>query len=134
MIKKRIVETMIQTPNNIWYGTVGGNDTLDRVFLLSLEEVDTYFGNSRDYLNKKRKTVSFKKVYPDRKGNVFSNIYDNNRIIKNDKWFCWWWLRSPGERKDYAAGVRGREGHVSVCGNGVNWGGASVRPAMWIKI
>jgi len=53
----RIVEKKIPNPDNLWYGTKGGRDTRDKVFLLSLEEVDKYFGNSGDYLNKRRKRM-----------------------------------------------------------------------------
>jgi len=57
----RIVEKNISNPDNIWYGTTGGKDTRDKIFLLSLEEADRYFGNSRDYLNRRRQ--SLERVY-----------------------------------------------------------------------
>ena len=44
--QKHIAETEIQNPNNMWYDTNGGNDTTDKIFLLSLQEVDKYFGDS----------------------------------------------------------------------------------------
>ena len=53
--RNRIIETVNSNSNNLWYGTPGGNDTRDKIFLLSLEEADKYFGNSGDYLAKRRK-------------------------------------------------------------------------------
>ena len=69
-------------PNNPWYGTSGGNATTDKVFLLSLDEVVKYFGDSGDLLNKRRK---------DYKGNAVSagdslyDEYNDSRIVKNGK-------------------------------------------------
>lgn len=39
----RIVETSISNPDNSKYGTDGGNNTNDKVFLLSMDEVNKYF-------------------------------------------------------------------------------------------
>ena len=51
--KSAIAETRNANPNNPWYGTTGGNATIDKVFLLSLEEVCSYFGNSAASLKEK---------------------------------------------------------------------------------
>ena len=42
----KIVQVMNTTPDNPWFYTSGGGDTLDKIFLLSLEEVVEYFGDS----------------------------------------------------------------------------------------
>ncbi|MDR0491989.1 MAG: DUF6273 domain-containing protein, partial [Oscillospiraceae bacterium] len=44
--KALIAETENINESNQWYGTAGGVDTLDKVFLLSLEDVVKYFGDS----------------------------------------------------------------------------------------
>jgi hypothetical protein len=41
-----IIETEVVTYDNPWYGTPGGGNTNDMIFLLSLEEVIQYFGDS----------------------------------------------------------------------------------------
>ena len=41
----RIAETKVVTKDNPWYGT-SGNPTTDKVFLLSIDEVIKYFGDS----------------------------------------------------------------------------------------
>jgi hypothetical protein len=41
----RIVEVANENPNNPWYSISGGNATLDKIFLLSIEEVARYLGD-----------------------------------------------------------------------------------------
>ena len=38
----------LENPNNPEYGTPGGNNTKDRVFLLSIDEADRFFKNNND--------------------------------------------------------------------------------------
>ena len=42
------LETNLENPNNPEYGTPGGNNTKDRVFLLSIDEADRFFKNNND--------------------------------------------------------------------------------------
>ena len=44
--RAKIAETTVANKDNQWYGTKGGNDTKDKIFLLSLDEVVKYFGDS----------------------------------------------------------------------------------------
>ena len=46
--KKAIIETNLENPNNPEYGTPGGNNTKDRVFLLSIDEANRFFENDND--------------------------------------------------------------------------------------
>ena len=46
--KAAILECELKNPDNLSYGTKGGNDTRDKVFLLSIEEAKKYFMNDRD--------------------------------------------------------------------------------------
>src|SRR5690606_11620802 len=48
--KAKIVAVTNSNPNNPWFKTNGGTDTIDSIFLLSLEEVCKYFGDSIDNL------------------------------------------------------------------------------------
>ena len=41
----RIAQATVVNNNNQWLGTSGGNNTTDRVFLLSLDEVVSYLGD-----------------------------------------------------------------------------------------
>ena len=89
----RIAETRINNPNNQQYGTNGGNDTNDKIFLLSIEEANRYFSS------------------------------DSERIAKvANGTASWWWLRSPGLLSFGAAGVHD-DGLVNVAGGVVSDGG-----------
>ena len=46
--QRLIAEISIPNPKNPQYGTCGGNDTSDKVFLLSIEEARKYFSNDSD--------------------------------------------------------------------------------------
>jgi hypothetical protein len=82
----------------------GGNDTVDYIFLLSIEEAQTYFESNTDRIA------------------VYAN--GNPR---------WWWLRSPGWFVDGAATVS-HYGDVKISGNRVDANLLGVRPAMWIEV
>ena len=53
--KSRIIPVINKNPDNQWYGSKGGEDTQDSIFLLSLEEVCKYFGDSRSKLQNRGK-------------------------------------------------------------------------------
>jgi hypothetical protein len=130
----RIVEKRIPNPDNLWYGTKGGRDTRDKVFLLSLEEVDKYFGNSGDYLNERSKKYVYGEVITDSDGYCCFNNYNKNRATTYiGREVCWWWLRSPGEGC-YNAALIGTDGIVNVKGYYVNIDDGGVRPALWLKV
>jgi len=129
----RIIEKRISNPNNLWFDTDGGRDTRDKVFLLSLEEADEYFGNSRDYLNRRRKEYRDGKSIAASDGWFFSNSHDRDRVAEYGSEACWWWLRSPGFSSSDAADVNGGGG-VNVNGGFVNINHIGVRPALWLKV
>jgi hypothetical protein len=136
--KKRIIETPNCNPDNLWYGIPGGKDTRDKVFLLSLEEVDRYFGDSGDYLSKRRKNWNShdQKFYASNDGWAFSNSHDSERVAKDANGKAWWWwLRSPGDDSYYAAYVN-TDGNVGVSGGGVSVSGVGggFRPALWLNL
>ena len=120
-----IIEKTIGNPDNLWYGTAGGKDTKDKIFLLSLEEADEYFGNSGDYKNKRKKS----------EGYYFSNKYDSDRVASyrnSDNGSDWWRLRSPGDNSGSSACVD-IDGGVYVGGFDVYFD-YSVRPACWLNL
>ena len=133
----RIQATINQNFDNQWYGTAAGNETADKIFLLSIEEVTChYFGDSSDklYYPKPNKRYWFERK--DRNNPLRRAKFEDDR-----KW--WWWLRSPGRLNLKAAYVHG-DGNIGIQGNHVqkgNVGGpfhngdsqGGVRPAMWIK-
>ena len=132
--RRKITETPICNTDNLWYGTKGGNDTVDKIFLLSLEEVDRYFGDSGDYKNKRRKKYDNGKWVADSNGWYLSNANDSDRGAKDAKGeACWWWLRSPGNPNTSAVRV-GDGGSVTVTGGSVRTLSGGVRPAFWLNL
>ena len=136
--QEQILEVKISNQNNIWYGISGGMDTQDKIFLLSLEESDRYFGNGGDYLGMKRKDLDFDtdKYFDKEDGGYYSNAHDADRLAKYENAPATWWLRSPGIHKASAASVFFNGG---VCVFGLDISSmldviCGVRPAMWVKI
>jgi len=119
--KARILETRIPNNNNLWFNTKGGNNTTDRVFLLSLGEVVKYFGDSGQLANQP----------PDARR--IKDEYNSARVATGlDDAGVWWWLRSPGFYGLNAAYVN-NGGWIYLDGNNVNLYGGGVRPAMWLS-
>lgn len=136
--QSRIVPVMIENEDNPWYGSKGGKDTRDYVFLLSIEEVVCkYFGDSSKNLENR----SPKQRYWFQKKDV--NNEKRRAVFNGSSW--WWWLRSPGRDNNRAVYIHG-DGNIGIQGNGTyrygsqdchastgdNSGG--VRPALWLKI
>jgi hypothetical protein len=140
----RIRETTVITNDNPWFGTPGGETVTDRIFLLSLEEVVQYFGDS-GMLNAG--------IDPNARGFYeFSGEghaptqYGIFEFFLHDQYSAareagarghWWWLRSSGASPMHAAAVW-VNGELMVAGGFVDdelWNiGATVRPAMWLNL
>lgn len=123
--KKNILTVTNENNHNPWFSTEGGNQTIDKIFLLGLDEVCAYFGDSREKLWNK----SAQKWQIEDENNCFLQAkYENE--------FHWWRLRSPGYYSRTSASVS-KNGCVYVRGNGVygkpkDSGG--IRPALHLKI
>lgn len=114
--KNKLLNTKVHTPDNPKYNTKGGNDTNDKVFLLSIEEAEKYFSSNK---SRECKPTPYAK--------------QNGAYLDSDNGNCWWWLRSPGLGQCRAAGV-GIDGCVYYIGNCVNNDDGCVRPALWINL
>jgi hypothetical protein len=133
--KSRIISVLNKNLDNQWYGSKGGEDTQDRIFLLSLEEVCTYFGDSRSKLQNRGKNQRY----------WFERKDENNskRLARlyGKEWCWWWWLRSPGRDNVKAVYIFGTDGNIGIHGNNMFKGNISdgkctggVRPALWLKL
>lgn len=106
---------MIKNEDNSEYGTNGGNDTEDKVFLLSEKEADTLFSNDDERIAKATE-------YAEKSG-----VYVNKEKAAR------WWLRSPGDDSDGAAVVYD-DGWVIRFGDYVDDGSVGVRPALHLNL
>lgn len=118
----QIQNTTVSADKNPEYNTNPGNATTDKVFLLSINEVEKYFNS--DEARKCAPTA-----YAKAQGAYTSDIYKTASGAAT----CWWWIRSPGCNPNSAAYVS-NGGSVSCSGYTVNYGNDAVRPALWINL
>ncbi|MDR0272296.1 MAG: DUF6273 domain-containing protein [Clostridiales bacterium] len=133
--KSKILSVEIKNENNQWYGTNCGEDTNDKIFLLSIEEVSCkYFGDSSSllYSPKKNQIYWFEK----------KDVNNEKRIARyeGESWGSWWWLRSMGRNNIKAVYIHGN-GDIGIQGNNAFYGNKSdgkccggVRPTLWTKM
>lgn len=123
--KSKIRSVTLSNPDNPWFKTKGGKESLDRLFLLSLEEVCLYFGDSSAKLQHKADQTW-----------LIDDANNSQRQARYGGDLHSWRLRSPGYYGRTAASVRS-DGCVYVRGNGV-YGrprdGGGLRPALWLKL
>ncbi|MDR2590468.1 MAG: DUF6273 domain-containing protein [Oscillospiraceae bacterium] len=102
--QNRIIEANVINSDNPEYGTPGGNNTIDKIFLLSIDEVLTYFAD------------------------------DSTRVAFNSNGVpSWWRLRSPG-KTSYDAAFVDDEGFVFIDGDFVFYNDSGIRPALWLSL
>ena len=128
--QQAIVPTRVATPDYSRNGFVvsGGNDTTDKVFLLSVEEMEKYL-----------KTESSRQCCPTDyavhtgAGNSWGYFEDDSyKVAEYIPDVCQWWLRSPGQIGHYAAYCDFMGQTISV-GKYAGATGNSVRPALWVR-
>lgn len=107
------------------WNTSGGNNTQDKVFLLSYAEASKYFGVTYNSSNTKSRVAPT--AYAIAQGAGKNSSYKTADGIDAG----WWWLRSPGAYQSSAAGVRTGG---SLFFNDVNYDSGSVRPTLWVNI
>ncbi len=127
--KQRILLTTIKNPDNPEYGTPGGNDTKDRVFLLSYEDMlNINYGFSEDLSEDDVNRRSALAVNTGIKSGSDYTTVDGEDA-------CWWWLRSPGGRGAKHACKVCDGGYIDVSlGSDVDDNGCGVRPALYINL
>ena len=108
------------------WNTNRGNNTQDKVFLLSYAEANKYLGVTLDDSSNTKSRVA-PTAYAIKQGARTSS--DNK--TGDGTAAGWWWLRSPGSGQNGAAAVR-TDGSLSY--GFVISGNAVVRPALWIDL
>ena len=111
--KEKINITEVVNKDNPVFGTKGGKNTSDKIFLLSLAEVSRKKdGKKYGLLDDEMKAC------------------ENSDFSKNGSW---WWLRSPGDDR-YCAAVVNSDGWVYGDGSRVNGSDDGVRPALHLNL
>lgn len=110
--QKQILSTTVTPDRNPSYSTDPGNNTTDKVFLLSTAEYHQYLALSDA-------------------GRCQGTAYCLAEGAKHGG--CRWWLRSPC-KKIYCAAYVGEGGYIIEDGDHVDNGTIAVRPALWIDL
>ena len=108
-----MLETELENKDNPAYGTPGGSNTVDRVFLLSIDEARAL---SREQL------LAPVTAYTAHRGGTV-NAMGNG----------WWWLRSPGVYSRDAAYVDAL-GKISEYGYIIHRSAWNIRPVIWVDL
>ena len=117
-----IAATNVSADKNPNYNTDPGNATEDKIFLLSIDEVNRYFSS-----DKERQCAPT--AYAKAQG-AYTNL--DYKTASGEAAFLWW-LRSPGSNQFSAAAVFD-DGSVYYRGGNVNSDNYAVRPALWINL
>jgi hypothetical protein len=123
--RKMIQTTLVTADKYPKYDTDPGNDTNDKIFLLSRDEVDNKYFTFTLYGERKCVPTAYAKAR-------FTWTYAFDAYTEDGETTCHWWLRSPGKDQFRAAKV-GIHGDTDNVGDFV-LSGACVRPAMWIDL
>ena len=113
--KAKIQTSLIKNEDNSEHGTSGGNDTEDKVFLLSEKEAETLFSNDDERIAKA------------------TGYAEKSGVYVNEKKEAVWWLRSPGSSRDFAAVVH-NSGWVYGSGSYADGNYDGVRPALHLNL
>ena len=130
--RKGIVLTTVDNSSSQGYSswnTSGGNNTQDRVFLLSYAEANKYLG-VKNYDSNNWKSRVAPTAYAIKQGVYTSN---SDKTAEGST-AAWWYLRSPGYYQYYVAVVSydGSLENAGVSSDGDRRG--CVRPALWINL
>ena len=111
-----IAQTAVVNDNNTDYDTDGGNNTIDRIFLLSILELynKNYFPAYTNF--------STNTAYVADGGKLGTGMFEAGEAD-------WWWLRSPGFYNSMAAFMEWEDGSPVTDGNPVDNKRTAVRPA-----
>lgn len=111
-----IIESDIETPNNLRYKTKGGNVTADKVFLLSDAEFNKYLKGTDN-------AIGYTTQYA-RDNGVQSGPISGTSVC---------WLRTPGESLVYVSTVS-YVGELNSQGVYTYSYSCGVRPCMWVSV
>ncbi|MGN1083569.1 MAG: DUF6273 domain-containing protein [Lachnospiraceae bacterium] len=131
--QESIILTTVKNPDHS-NGFEGGNDTLDKVYLLSRDEVLKYFGEIvnlwHDELPNETEHIAAPTEYAKTRniGYKGDKAYSRNWYDK----YANWWLRSPGMGTNWGAYVADA-GILMEDGSYVT-GTCAVRPVLWLDV
>ncbi|NLP48492.1 MAG: hypothetical protein GX345_06050 [Clostridiales bacterium] len=128
--KQIILASLLSNENTYKKRIEGGNDTEDKVFLLSYNEAtNPTYGFNPDYSQKDSLRLAGGSDYAISQGLFVIPSWKENESSD----YNYWWLRSPGGSQKHSTMVRW-DGSIFRKGYYVNYSYIGVRPAVWIKL
>lgn len=119
--KENIIEkTIVQHKNADFPACDQGEDTIDRVFVLSSEEYMEYMY--------KNGNVDRQYCY----GTASTYVTKKEEVDLTSSKYCWWWLRTSSRYNENACRVTAY-GVLDTNSQGIHSPKGMVRPAMWVK-
>ncbi|MBQ3575650.1 MAG: serine/threonine protein kinase, partial [Clostridia bacterium] len=113
--KQMIPTSVVSNSGKNFFGVDGGKDTNDKVFLLNVNAANTYLTDINIRL-------------------CSATAYaEQNGARWDGDGYCWWWLRDPGNTRQFAAYVS-LNGMINDGGNDVACNYICVRPAIWATL
>ena len=121
-----IFEVTVANYGNPWFETAVSLDTVDKIFILSIDEILRYLGG--EYQGE----ITTDDTYSSGITGIWDEL-DNERVALNMFGLPqWWWLRSAGQNDYHRANVL-LDGSINLQGISNNTIGG-VRPALWIDL
>ena len=114
--QKLIQTTTVSDDKNPKYNYASGNATSDKIFFLSIQEVEKYLTSDRARLCK-----------------ATEYAVDRGAYVKTDSSDCCWWLRTSGKNHKYVAYVD-EDGRIDYIGASAGDSTIGIRPALWINL
>lgn len=121
--KELVIQSVIETPENAEFGTSGGPAVKDWVFLLSVEEAETYFSDDEARSLQSTQAAARDGVNVDIRDGINYAERDNN---------TWWWLRTMGEDGKKTVVVN-TQGQIDYEGRHLTVASGGIRPALWVR-
>lgn len=124
-----IVSQTVVNEDNPYYNTEGGNDTTDKIYLLSLSEgMNLSYGFCEYYIMSSASRWMQASDYAHAMG-----VYTYSNSSTGDNANCYWWLRSPSNTASTAASVS-YNGYVGQSGNSVHDNTRACVPVLHINL
>ena len=125
-----IVDTNVVNDDNIYYGTEGGNDTADKLFLLSEKETYTETAAVHGFVSDQGTYDEARRCKSSDYAKAMGVWSSTSEAYKGN---CYWWLRSPGYSGVNAISVD-YNGYVDLYGSIVNYSNYGVRVALNLNL
>ena len=139
----RIVQVTNVNDNNQMYEVPGGENTQDRIFLMSIAEAVLYFGDSGylEYLVREANLMRLRDRSLMNMSHGINDRYNPNRLAiykgiiypPAQTVYYNWWLRSPGSNISKASLITAG-GIILMSGLSIDIERCGVRPALWIYL